>query len=94
MGPLGVEGLYRKCSEITLKVLQEQMATLLSVLRPFLYDPMVTWSRTPISDNRTERTDNEATRNVKRIEERLRGYVSAYLWFISAQEYKISILVL
>lgn len=78
MGPLGVEGLYRKCSEITLKVLQEQMATLMSVLRPFIYDPMVTWSRMPMSDNRAERTDNEAMGNVKRIEERLKGYVCIY----------------
>lgn len=91
MGPLGVEGLYRKCSEITLKVLQEQMATLMSVLRPFVYDPMVTWNRAPMNDHRTERTDNEAMGNVNRIEERLKGYVCIVSIYISI--YIIAILV-
>lgn len=79
MGPLGVDGLYRKCSQITLKVLQEQMDTLMSVLRPFVYDPLVTWNRSgtmsaATSDGRAERTDSEAMVNVKHIEERLKGF--------------------
>jgi serine/threonine-protein kinase ATR len=43
MGPLGVEGMFRRSCEITLKVLRAQSETLMSVLRPFVYDPMVTW---------------------------------------------------
>lgn len=73
MGPLGVEGLYRKCSQITLKVLQEQMETLMSVLRPFVYDPLVTWNRG--GGNSAERTDSEAMVNLKHIEERLKGFI-------------------
>lgn len=78
MGPLGVEGLYRKCSQITMRVLQEQMSTLMSVLRPFVYDPLVSWNRTNKTDVRQERTDTQAITNVKRIEERLKGYVSSF----------------
>lgn len=76
MGPLGVEGLYRKCCEITLRVLQEQTPTLMSILRPFVYDPLVTWSRNNKTDGHAERTDSQAMTNVQHIEQRLKGYVS------------------
>nr|XP_017035328.1 serine/threonine-protein kinase ATR [Drosophila kikkawai] len=38
MGPLGVEGSYRKCCEITLRLLKQEAKTLMSMLRPFVYD--------------------------------------------------------
>lgn len=76
MGPLGVEGSYRRCCEITMKVLQDQMPTLMSVLRPFVYDPLVSWSRQSNSHGRNERTDSQAMTNVQHIEQRLKGYVS------------------
>lgn len=79
MGPLGVEGSYRRCCEITMKVLQDQMPTLMSVLRPFVYDPLVSWSRQSKSDGRSERTDSGAMQNVEKIEQRLKGYVSIKL---------------
>lgn len=75
MGPLGVEGSFRRCCEITMKVLQDQMPTLMSVLRPFVYDPLVSWSRQSKSDGRSERTDSQAMTNVQQIEQRLKGYV-------------------
>lgn len=78
MGPLGVEGQYRKCCEITLKVLQDQMPTLMSVLRPFVYDPLFTWSRNIKQDAKSERTDSQAMENVRHIEERLKGYVRTF----------------
>lgn len=78
MGPLGIEGLFRKCSEITLKVMQEQMATLMSVLRPFVYDPLVSWNRPLKTDGKAERIDSQAMANIKRIEERLKGFVSNF----------------
>lgn len=78
MGPLGIEGQYRKCCEITLKVLQEQMPTLMSVLRPFVYDPLLSWSRLVKSDGKSERTDPTAMNNVRHIEERLKGYVRSF----------------
>lgn len=77
MGPLGVEGMFRKCCEITLKVLQQQMPALMSVLKPFVYDPLVEWSKKSAPNtSKTERTDPQAMNNVNRIEERLKGLVS------------------
>ncbi|XP_055529516.1 serine/threonine-protein kinase ATR-like [Wyeomyia smithii] len=75
MGPLGIEGPYRRCCEITLRVLQNQTPTLMSVLKPFVYDPLVSWSKITKHDGMTERTDPQAMNNVKHIEERLKGYV-------------------
>lgn len=76
MGPLGVEGLYRKCCEITMRVLQEQMPTLMSVLKPFIYDPLVSWNKHIKNEGRSERTDQIAMVNVENIEQRLKGFVS------------------
>ncbi|KAJ6637162.1 Serine/threonine-protein kinase ATR [Pseudolycoriella hygida] len=76
MGPLGVEGMYRKCCEITLKVLQQQMPILMSVLKPFVYDPLVEWSKKCTANtSKTERIDPQAMNNVNRIEERLKGFI-------------------
>ncbi|GAB0096643.1 Serine/threonine-protein kinase ATR [Sergentomyia squamirostris] len=76
MGPLGIEGLYRECCEITMRVLQTQTSTLMSVLRPFVYDPLVSWYKErEKSDGARERTDPQALANLKNIEERLKGYV-------------------
>ncbi|XP_058457566.1 serine/threonine-protein kinase ATR isoform X2 [Malaya genurostris] len=78
MGPLGVEGLFRKCCEITLRVLQNQTPTLMSVLKPFVYDPLVSWNKITKHDGTTERTDPQAMNNVKHIEERLKGFVKIH----------------
>uniref|UniRef100_A0A182TC53 Serine/threonine-protein kinase ATR n=1 Tax=Anopheles maculatus TaxID=74869 RepID=A0A182TC53_9DIPT len=85
MGPLGVEGLYRRCCEIVLKILQTHASTFMSVLKPFVYDPMVSWSKVGNAnlghgesnnrDSHVERTDPQAMHNVLNIEERLKGYV-------------------
>lgn len=80
MGPLGVEGMFRKCCEITLKVLRQQMPILMSVLKPFVYDPLVDWNKKN-SSNTSERVDPSAVNNVKRIEERLKGLVSSKMDF-------------
>lgn len=45
MGPLGVEGVFRKSCEFTLRVLRSNTATLMSIVRPFVYDPLVSWPR-------------------------------------------------
>ncbi|XP_035920016.1 serine/threonine-protein kinase ATR [Anopheles stephensi] len=85
MGPLGVEGLYRRCCEIVLRILQTHASTFMSVLKPFVYDPMVSWSKVGNAslgqsesgnrDSYVERTDPQAMHNVLNIEERLKGYV-------------------
>lgn len=45
MGPLGVEGLFRKSCAITLRVLRVNTNTLMSIVAPFVYDPLVSWPR-------------------------------------------------
>lgn len=74
MGPLGVEGPYRKTCEVTLRVMRAQQQTLMSVIRPFIYDPLLTWKKSAQTDG-TERTDSDAMNNVQNIEERLKGFV-------------------
>ncbi|KAL9884965.1 ATR serine/threonine kinase meiotic 41 isoform 1-T4 [Glossina fuscipes fuscipes] len=75
MGPLGVEGLFRKCCEITLRVLKDEAKTLKSILRPFVYD-LGNLNRTKAkSSPDLEITDPKAMLDVRRIEERLQGYV-------------------
>lgn len=74
MGPLGIEGPFRKTCEVTLRVMRAQHQTLMSVLRPFIYDPLLTWKKSAQTDG-TERTDSDAMNNVQNIEDRLKGHV-------------------
>ncbi|OXU29026.1 hypothetical protein TSAR_005154 [Trichomalopsis sarcophagae] len=74
MGPLKYEGPFRQSCRTTMKVLREQASTLISVLKPFVYDPLVTWSRNQISDV-AEKTNEKAVEHIKSIEERLKGMV-------------------
>ncbi|XP_034474679.1 serine/threonine-protein kinase ATR [Drosophila innubila] len=79
MGPLGVEGSFRKCCEITLRLLKQETKTLMSMLRPFVYDLGVQSRLTATSANKNksgaELTDPKVTNDVKRIAERLQGHV-------------------
>ncbi|GAB6018708.1 hypothetical protein CHUAL_000384 [Chamberlinius hualienensis] len=45
MGPLGYEGVYRNSCETTMRVMRKEMEALMSFLKPFIYDPLVEWSR-------------------------------------------------
>lgn len=58
MGPLGVEGVFRCSCEITLRVLRQHVETLMSVLRPFVYDPLVSWkNKKSLTENELEPTN-------------------------------------
>lgn len=62
MGPLGVEGLFRKSCAITLRVLRVNTNTLMSIVAPFVYDPLVSWPRniSALSNvHNAERTNEE-----------------------------------
>lgn len=77
MGPQGIEGLFRKCSEITMRVIQHQEYTLMTVLRPFVYDTTVNWTKTiKKQQNSSERIDEEAKFNLQRVKGRLQGFVT------------------
>ena len=43
-GVSGHEGVFRRVSEITLRVLREHRDTLASVLETFVHDPLVDWT--------------------------------------------------
>lgn len=45
MGPLGTEGIFRISCACTLRVLRTYTTTLMSIVRPFVYDPLVSWPR-------------------------------------------------
>lgn len=68
MGPLGVEGSYRKCCEITLRLLKQEAKTLMSMLRPFVYDVG--------AQSRNGSAAAKITNDVQMIADRLQGHVS------------------
>lgn len=64
MGPLGVEGIFRKSCACTLRVLRNNANTLMSIVAPFVYDPLVSWPRQPSSlpsVHNAERTNEEVS---------------------------------
>jgi ataxia telangiectasia mutated family protein len=42
-GISGVEGVFRKCSEETIRVLRSKSAVLMTILEVFKYDPLQKW---------------------------------------------------
>ncbi|KAG5680126.1 hypothetical protein PVAND_009651 [Polypedilum vanderplanki] len=74
MGILGVEGPFKRCCEITLKIMHNEIHTLMSYLRPFIYDPM-------ISKNEKENFDPNALENLQCIEKKLKGIVRRFKKF-------------
>ncbi|PNI78458.1 ATR isoform 10, partial [Pan troglodytes] len=45
MGPMGTEGLFRRACEVTMRLMRDQREPLMSVLKTFLHDPLVEWSK-------------------------------------------------
>jgi serine/threonine-protein kinase ATR len=43
MGTLGVEGVFRRSCELTMKLFRQHKDIFLSVLRPFIFDPLLEW---------------------------------------------------
>ena len=52
-GPTGYEGVYRRACETTLRVMRNQSDPLMSVLKTFIYDPLVEWSK-PVKGRSSE----------------------------------------
>ncbi|XP_033634079.1 serine/threonine-protein kinase ATR-like [Asterias rubens] len=79
MGPMGKEGIFRRACEVTMKVMRDQREPLMSVLKTFIYDPLVEWSK-PAKGTRTthlsesgEINNEKALVHVRDIEQRLQG---------------------
>ncbi|XP_030761273.1 protein kinase rad3-like [Sitophilus oryzae] len=66
MGPLGVEGVFRKSCEFTLRVLRSNAPTLMSIVTPFVYDPLVSWPRhVAAAAQSSERVNEQALEHIK-----------------------------
>uniref|UniRef100_H3DQ41 Serine/threonine-protein kinase ATR n=1 Tax=Tetraodon nigroviridis TaxID=99883 RepID=H3DQ41_TETNG len=85
MGPMGTEGLFRQACEVTLRLMRDQSEPLmrLSVLKTFLHDPLVEWSKQSkgllkAQANETGEIVNEkAKTHVCDIEQRLQGVIKS-----------------
>nr|XP_015216835.1 PREDICTED: serine/threonine-protein kinase ATR isoform X1 [Lepisosteus oculatus] len=81
MGPMGTEGLFRQACEVTLRLMRDQREPLMSVLKTFLHDPLVEWSKpvkggTKAHVNESGEILNEkAKTHVLDIEQRLQGVI-------------------
>ncbi|XP_023568719.1 serine/threonine-protein kinase ATR [Octodon degus] len=81
MGPMGTEGLFRRACEVTLRLMRDQREPLMSVLKTFIHDPLVEWSKpvkghskTPLSET-GEVVNEKAKTHVLDIEQRLQGVI-------------------
>nr|XP_033814332.1 serine/threonine-protein kinase ATR isoform X1 [Geotrypetes seraphini] len=80
MGPMGTEGLFRRACEVTMRLMRDQRESLMSVLKPFLHDPLVEWSK-PVKGTRApanetgEVVNEKAKTHVLDIEQRLQGVI-------------------
>nr|XP_022332154.1 serine/threonine-protein kinase ATR-like isoform X2 [Crassostrea virginica] len=82
LGPLGVEGIFRRSCEVTLRVMRDQMDPLMSVLRTFIHDPLVEWRKKSKNQKMNpadtelalgEIHNDQALVHVQNIESRLKG---------------------
>eukprot|EP00092_Neocalanus_flemingeri_P036099 GFUD01039303.1.p1 GENE.GFUD01039303.1~~GFUD01039303.1.p1 ORF type:complete len:867 (+),score=277.66 GFUD01039303.1:193-2601(+) len=73
-GPLGIEGPFRISCEIALSVMRKERDVLMSVLRPFVFDPLVDWAKGSKSGGA-----EEGMEALRRVQERLTGNVSSNL---------------
>uniref|UniRef100_A0A3B3YIZ0 Serine/threonine-protein kinase ATR n=1 Tax=Poecilia mexicana TaxID=48701 RepID=A0A3B3YIZ0_9TELE len=82
MGPMGTEGLFRQACEVTLRLMRDQREPLM-VLKTFLHDPLVEWSKpskglVKTQANETGEIVNEkAKTHVCDIEQRLQGVIKS-----------------
>eukprot|EP00063_Salmo_salar_P031312 XP_014006147.1 PREDICTED: serine/threonine-protein kinase ATR-like [Salmo salar] len=82
MGPMGTEGLFRTACEVTLRLMRDQREPLMSVLKTFLHDPLVEWSK-PKGPSKTQASETgeivneKAKTHVCEIDQRLQGVIKS-----------------
>nr|CAB3224707.1 serine/threonine-protein kinase atr [Phallusia mammillata] len=82
MGPTKYEGFFRRACEVTMNVLREQREPLMSVLKTFIHDPLVEWSKkgrggaSSFDENSGEVVNEKALSHMNDIDKRLRGIVA------------------
>ena len=77
-GPVGADGIYTASLKAAMSTLRSNRDTLLSVLEPFIKDPVIDWKRTRTqqksqTQQSSDRQVNAAKRSIKVIDERLQG---------------------
>ena len=78
-GPCGTDGIFSGSLKDAMSTLRRQSTTLLSVLEPFINDPVIEWKRTRSQQKSSRwgqeqhRHVREAKRSINVIDERLRG---------------------
>ncbi|KAI4897685.1 hypothetical protein NFI96_015723 [Prochilodus magdalenae] len=81
MGPMGTEGLFRQACEVTLRLMRDQREPLMSVLKTFLHDPLVEWSKPVKGPSKTQANESgeivneKAKTHVQDIDQRLQGVI-------------------
>jgi phosphatidylinositol kinase/protein kinase (PI-3 family) len=60
MGVTGVEGVFRRCCEETMRVLRANEEMLLTVLQVFVHDPLYKWALSPQQIDRLRPTEASA----------------------------------
>jgi serine/threonine-protein kinase ATR len=75
-GPTGADGAFCGGLTASMQTLRDNKDVLLSVLEPFLKDPVIDWKRQRSQQKRNslpQRESNDAKRSVRVIEQRLKG---------------------
>lgn len=77
-GPTGADGIYSSGLQTAMRTLRDNRDTLLSVLEPFLKDPVIDWKRhrsqqKKPSGSGDDRLAKDAKRSIRVIDERLQG---------------------
>jgi serine/threonine-protein kinase ATR len=79
-GPTGADGVFSGSLKTAMRTLRNNRDTLLSVLEPFLKDPIIDWKRyrsqqqpSPSKGSNEDRQTKEAKRSINVIDERLKG---------------------
>ena len=57
MGITGTEGVFRRCCELTLEVLRSQSPDILSILDVLKYDPLYSWTMSPVKLQKIQGSD-------------------------------------
>lgn len=76
-GPIGADGAFSGGLTASMETLRENKDVLLSVLEPFLKDPVIDWKRQRSQQKEgnqsSDRESIEAKRSIRVIEQRLKG---------------------
>jgi ataxia telangiectasia mutated family protein len=68
MGYTKTEGVFRRCCEFTLDALREEREGIMTLLNVLRYDPLYTWTVSPLKAKQLQETDEEGDAGVEGME--------------------------